>query len=119
VAVGAATERLLLFIGIPFAGLGTFLLALLIYSLYLKHKHPENYDTWLWWVNFLGGLAGTLTFCVPSVLALPILLAIGAQAESLWLGALFFVVGLLSAVALWLVARRQYEKRPRWQPKGE
>ena len=112
--VGALTEKVFLFIGIPFLCIGTVLLALLIYSLHLKARDPENYGTWLWWVNFVGGLCGALLFSIPSTLALPMLLLAGVETESLWLGALFSAVGVAVTVAVWLVARRQYGQRPRW-----
>ncbi len=121
VAVGALIERFFLIIGIPFLGLGSLILALLIYSLYLNVKHPENYGVWLWWINFIGGLSGALLFAIPSTLALPILLLIeraGADLdlapEARLIGAAFSVIGLAVMAVVWLVARRQYRGRPRW-----
>ena len=114
VVVGLLAQQVFLYVGIPFACLGAFLLALLVYGLHLKARDPGNYDAWLWWVNFLGGLSGALLFCIPSTLALPILLVLGERTESLWLGGLFSAVGVVVTAVVWLVARRQYRARPRW-----
>ena len=113
-AVGVEAEEIFLIIGISFLCLGALILILLIYSLYLKLAHPENYETWLWWVNFIGGLAGALTFAVPSTLALPILLLMGMDGQTIWIGTLFSVVGLAVLVGIWFVARKQYRERPKW-----
>jgi hypothetical protein len=113
VAVGVSEEEIFLFIGIPCVCLGILVLLLLTYGLYLKVKHPENYKTWLWWVNFTGGLAGALTFCIPSTLALPALLLLGEDGEALLIGAMFSVIGLVVTIAVGVLARRQYNKRPR------
>ena len=113
-AVGALVLEPLVFIGIPFLVLGGLILILLIYSLYLKLRHPENYEAWLWWINFIGGLLGALTFALPSTFALPILLILEVDEAPLWIGALFSAVGLGVLVATWLIARRQLQDRPRW-----
>ncbi len=113
-AVGVEAEEIFLVIGIPFLCLGAFILILLIYSLYLKLAHPENYETWLWWVNFIGGMAGALTFAVPSMLALPILLLMEMDSEALLIGASFSVIGLAVTIGIWFVAKKQYRERPRW-----
>lgn len=113
-AVGVEIEGAFLIIGVPFLALGLLILPLLFYSLYLKSAHPENYQTWLWWVNFVGGLAGALTFAVPSTLALPILLLAEMEDEALLIGAGFSVVGLAVTIGVWFVARKQYRERPRW-----
>jgi len=113
-AVGVLLEEFLLFIGIPFLCLGALILILLIYSLYLKLRQPENYETWLWWVNFIGGLAGALTFAIPSTLALPILLLLEMDDAAFLIGALFSVIGLAVTVGVWFVARKQYRERPSW-----
>ena len=110
-AVGALTEPFFLFIGLPFLGLGLFILVLLIYSLYLKVKHPEKYPGWLWWVNFIGGLAGALLFAVPSTLALPILLLVNVPSETIWVGALFSAIGAVSLIGIGLIARWQYNNK--------
>ena len=117
VAVGVAEEEIFLFVGIPFLCLGIAVLVLLIYSLYLKLKHPENYETWLWWINFIGGLAGALTFSVPSTLVLPILLLVEGDDETVVIGAVFSVIGLGVTIAVGLLARRQYQRRPQWVSK--
>ncbi len=113
-AVGVEIEGAFLIIGVPFLALGLLILPLLIYSLYLKFAQPENYKTWLWWVNFIGGLAGALTFAVPSTLALPILLLAEMEDEALLIGVGFSVVGLAVTIGVWFVARKQYRERPRW-----
>jgi len=113
-AVGVGVEEVFLIIGIPFLALGIFILLLLFYSLYLKLAHPENYETWLWWINFIGGLAGALTFAIPSTLALPILLLVEMDGEALLIGALFSVIGLAVTIGIWFVARKQYRERPKW-----
>ena len=113
-AVGILAEELFLFIGVPFLCLGVLVLILLICSLYLKLRQPENYQVWLWWVNFIGGLAGALTFAIPSTLALPILLLVEMEDEALLIGTGFSVVGLVVTIVVWLVARKQYRERPRW-----
>ncbi len=112
-AVGALTETFFLLIGIPFSCLGLLIIALLIYSLYLKLAHPEKYHTWLWWVNFSGGLLGALLFAVPSTLALPILLLVDAPSETIWIGVLFSAIGVVVSIAVGLIGMRQYRKRPR------
>jgi ABC-type Fe3+ transport system permease subunit len=68
-------------------------------------------------VNFIGGLSGALTFSIPSTLVLPALLLVDGNDETLLIGAAFSVVGLAVTVAVWLLARRQYEERPRWVSK--
>ena len=113
-AVGVLLEKFFLFIGIPFLALGVFVLLLLVYSLYLKLAHPENYQAWLWWVNFIGGMAGALTFALPSTLALPILLLMEMDGQAILIGTLFSVIGLGMLVGIWFVARKQYTGRPRW-----
>ena len=113
-AVGVWIEELFLIIGLPFLCLGALVLILLIYSLYLKLAHAENYETWLWWVNFIGGLAGALTFAIPSTLALPLLLLLEMDEQALLIGAGFSVVGLAVTIGVWFVARKQYRERPRW-----
>jgi len=113
VAVGALAERVFLYVGIPTLGVGVVLVSLLGYGVYLGVRCPEDLAAWLWWVNYIGGLCGALVFCVPSVLALPVLLLVGADHESLLIGAAFTVVGLAVSVGVWLVARRGYEHRPR------
>ena len=113
-AVGALVKRFFLLIGIPFLSLGVFILILLIYSLYLKLAHPENYYAWLWWVNFIGGLVGALTFALPSTLALPILLLAGTTGKNILIGALFSVIGMGTLVVIWFVARKQYGGRTKW-----
>lgn len=113
-AVGVLAEEIFLIIGILFLCLGALVLILLIYSLYLKLAHPENYETWLWWVNFIGGLAGALTFAIPITLALLILLLVEMDDEALLIGAGFSVVGLAVTIGTLFVARKQYQKRPRW-----
>jgi hypothetical protein len=115
VAAGVWVADFFLFIGIPFLGLGILIFTLLIYSLHLKLKCPENYKTWLWWINFIGGVAGVLTFSIPSMLALPILLLLGWDSGgNLLIGVVFLIVGLLVTVGAWVVGRNQYRKRPRW-----
>ena len=118
-AAGVWAEGVFLVIGVPFLCLGAFILPLLIYSLYLKFAQPENYKTWLWWVNFIGGLAGALTFAIPSMLMLPILLLIGMDDEALLIGAGFSVVGLAVTIGVWFVGRKQHRERPRWVRKNK
>jgi len=110
-AVGVKA-KVFLIIGIPFLCLGALVPILLIYSLYLKLTHPENYKTWLWWMDFIGGLVSALTFAIPSVLALPILLLLKMNDEALLIGAVFSVVGLVVMIGVWFVARKQYRERP-------
>nr|HID13046.1 hypothetical protein [Anaerolineae bacterium] len=119
VAVGVLEEEFFLFIGIPFLCLGIVTLVLLVCSLYVKLKHPENYKVWLWWANFIGGLVGALTFSIPSTLALPALLLMDGDDQLLLIGAVFSVVGLAVTVAIWLLARRQHRGRPRWVSKDK
>ncbi|MFZ5918745.1 MAG: hypothetical protein ACOYZ7_17555 [Chloroflexota bacterium] len=111
--VGALVEPFFLFIGLPFLGLGLLILALLVYGLNLKRQNPERYPIWLWWVNFIGGLAGALVFAAPSTLALPILLLVDVPSETIWIGALFSVIGIVTLVIITLIAKWQYGKRPR------
>jgi hypothetical protein len=118
IVVGVEEEEALLYAGIPCALLGLLLLAMLIYSLYLKLGQPENYAVWLWWVNFGGGMAGALLFAIPSTLAAPILLVL-EEDEMLWIGALFSAVGLAVSAGVALLARRQLRDRPRWTRKGK
>jgi hypothetical protein len=127
VAVGARAAKFFLFIGIPFLGLGMLVLILMACSLYLKVKQPENYEVWLWWVNFIGGLSGSLLFGIPSTFTLPALLlmeragmlAVRQGDEVRWIGAVFSVIGLGVLVVVWMIARRQYSARPRWVKKGK
>lgn len=112
--VGVLVEPFFLLVGLPFLGLGLFVLVLLIYSLYLKVKHPEKYPGWLWWINFIGGLAGALLFAVPSTFALPILLLLDLPADTLWIGVLFSVIGAIALVVVVLIGRWQYKKRLPW-----
>ena len=115
-----AEEIFFVIVGVPFLCLGALILPLLIYSLYLKSAQPENYKTWLWWVNFIGGLAGALTFAIPSMLMLPILLLlIEMDDEALLIGAGFSIVGLAVMIGVWFVARKQYRERPRWIRKNK
>lgn len=110
---GALVEPFFLLIGLPFLGLGLLILALLVYGLNLKRQNPERYQDWLWWVNFIGGLAGALLFAVPSTLALPILLLLDLPTETLWIGALFSVIGVASLIGIGLIARWQYNQKSR------
>jgi hypothetical protein len=119
VAVGVLAESVFVFIGIPFLGLGLLILSLMVGSLYIKVKRPENYGTWLWWVNFVGGLLGALLFAVPSSLALPLLLLLDMGDEALWIGALFSLIGVAVIAVVVLIARKQYRERPRWLRKDE
>ncbi len=119
VAVGARSARFFLYLGIPFLGLGLLVLILMVCSLYLKVKQPQNYEVWLWWVNFIGGLSGSLLFGIPSTLALPILLMVGVDGELWWIGAAFSVIGLGVLIVVWMIARRQYSARPRWVKKDK
>ena len=114
VAVGVAFKIPLTVIGVPILALGLLILAMMLYSVHLRARSPENYDTWLWWVNLIGGLAGVGLFAVPSLFALPVLLLVGGLEEFLWLGAVFSLVGAAVLVIVWFVARRQYRGRPRW-----
>ena len=118
-AAGVWVEEIFLIIGLPFLCLGALVLILLIYSRYLKLGQPENYKTWLWWVNFIGGLTGALTFAIPSTLALPILLLVEMDDEALLIGAGFSIVGLAVTTGVWFVARKQYRERPRWIRKNK
>ncbi len=112
-AVGALADPAFLLVGVPFLLLGLFVLALLIYSLFLKLKHPERYHTWLWWINFVGGLSGALLFAVPSTFALPILLLADVDADVMWIGALFSAIGVITCVVVAWIAARQFRNRPR------
>jgi hypothetical protein len=112
-AAGVLAETLFLTIGLPFLGLGLLVFALMAYSLHLKRKHPERYPIWLWGVNFIGGLAGARLFAVPSTLALPILLLVDVPSETIWIGALFSAIGVITLVIIALIAKWQYGKRPR------
>jgi drug/metabolite transporter (DMT)-like permease len=114
VVVGILGEELFLFIGTPFLFLGTVVLALLAFSLYIRLRHPEDHDAWLWWVNFVGGLSGALLFSIPSMLALPILLLVSEDDEALLVGAVFSVIGLATTIVVGMLARRQVRGRPRW-----
>jgi hypothetical protein len=110
--LGVWVEETLLLVGVPFLFLGGLILVMLIYSLYLKLNRPEKHPTWLWWVNFVGGLAGALLFAIPSTFVLPVLLLAGL-ADFVWLGALFTVIGAMATVAVGAIAVRQYRQRPR------
>lgn len=112
-AVGVLVWPFFLLLGIPFLCLGAFILVLMLYSLYLKRKHPQRYPAWLWWVNYAGGLSGALLFAVPSTLVLPILLLVGVPSETIWIGALFSAIGVITLVIIALAAKWQYGKRPR------
>jgi len=92
---------------------------MMLYSVHLKANDSENYVAWLWWVNFVGGLAGVGLFAVPSLFALPVLLLVGGLEEFLWLGAVFSLIGTAVLVTLWFVAKRQYRGRPRWSRREE
>src|SRR5574341_925965 len=49
-------------LGFIFFGLGAIPLAMMLIGLFIRANNPQNYDTWVWWVNFLGGLLGALAF---------------------------------------------------------
>ncbi len=104
--------------GVVFTALATVCLSIggvvflmMIYSLWVKWKNPENLEAWLWWVNFVGGLIGALFFIVPSILIEPTFSYIGVEVDTV--NALMFpIVGVAAAVMTFFIGRSQYRGRP-------
>lgn len=98
--------------------LGIAALLWMLGDLVLKLTGSPRRAAWLWWGNFALGVAGTLSFAIPSVLVLPAMLFLpdlfaGQDVtRDLWLGVLFFVVGGITLIALLILGRMKLRERP-------
>lgn len=107
-------------IGLIFFFIGSSVFLLMIASIYIRIKSPENENVFLWWINFAGGMTGALVFAVPSALVYPIFKLLPeniqkqAQNTSILLP-LFTALGLLVCTGIFFLARRQLRSRPRWK----
>lgn len=112
-------------LGVAFLALGLLVLVPMLVSLYVARRHPGDEVRWHWWSNFIGGIAGALVFAVPATLMLPgfaiaylmrpnVLFPPGVSpAKHLWLAALFTVLGVLTLVATWFLARMRLREKDR------
>ncbi len=80
---------------------------------------PWNRYVLDWIGNFLGGLLGACSFCVPATAVLPVFLLLAKRSPNyndtdLWLGLGFSTLGVLVSVAVFFVARAQWRYRPPW-----
>ncbi len=94
--------------------IGGVVFLMMLYSLWLKWKNPENLEAWLWWVNFIGGLMGALSFIVPSILIVPIFSYVGIEVDKI--NAMIFpIIGIAAALMTFFIGRSQYRGRPLWK----
>jgi hypothetical protein len=118
VAAGLVFEPMFALVGAPFVLLGLLIVGMMVAGLWVRRRRPADYEAWLWWTNFAGGVAGAAMFAVPATLALPGLLLLGDMGgERLLLGGLFTVLGLATGAGTFFVGRAQYRARPR-RPQG-
>ncbi|HPS59192.1 MAG TPA: DUF3592 domain-containing protein [Spirochaetota bacterium] len=100
--------------------LGAAVFLLIMVSLLIKRKSPQNENTFFWWINFTGGMTGALVFAIPSMFIYPIFTLFPenikqqAQNTSILLP-IFTIVGILVSIVIFFIARSQYRGRPRWK----
>lgn len=94
-------------------GLAVFLPMLI--SLFVVAERREQ---WHWWINFIGGLLGALTFAVPATLMFPVFLIAyltrpnalvpndAVASNNLSIAALFSVIGVVVLVAVFFLGRK-------------
>ena len=117
--------RAIQILGWTFFVLGLIVLLPMLATLYIRTKRPGREKVWHWWINFIGGVLGALAFAIPASFMFPIFLlahlirpnALFAPdvdaANNLWLAALFSVLGLITSVAIFFVAREKLKEDPR------
>lgn len=111
-------------LGWTFLILGLFVLLLMLVTLYVRIRQPEQEPVWHWWINFVGGLLGALAFAIPASLMFPMVAVAywtrpnplfppdADVTQTLWLGAMFSIVGVVTCVATFLVARIKLREDP-------
>jgi len=104
-----------------FLALGLAVLLPMLVS--LRIADPVRRDRFYWWVNFMGGLLGALSFAVPAALAFPIFLAAYVTrpnalvpddleaVNNLGVSAMFSLVGIVVLIALFFVGREMLRTR--------
>ena len=106
--------------------LGLIVLLPMLATLYIRVTRPERERVWFWWINFIGGLCGALTFAIPAALMLPLfslaylmrpnaLFPAGDAnpAHNLGIAALFSVIGLVVLAATMFLARASLRENPK------
>lgn len=116
--VNQIVSNLIRLLGGVFLALGVISLIWMIGDLVLMFRGSRHRDRWFWWGNFLLGILGALLFAVPALLLFPAMLlnpgvfAAGKLAENLPIGALFSIVGAVTMIVLYLIARSKLRERP-------
>ena len=113
-------------LGWAFVVLGLIVLLPMLATLYVRARRPERERVWFWWINFIGGLCGALTFAIPAALMLPLfslaylmrpnaLFPAGDAnpAHNLCIAALFSLIGLITLAATVFLARATLRENPR------
>ncbi len=107
-------------LGIACLLVGVPVLVMCFVPLFIRFSSPGNIEVWRWWTNFIGGMAGALSFALPSALIYPIYLflppAIREELGRRPFGLVIFTaVGVAVSAAVFFVARAQLRGRPRWR----
>lgn len=97
----------------PFFLIATTTFILGIWTIWIAFRSPQNMHNIHWWVHFIGGIVGALTFALPSIAVFPITQCFSV--EPLWLGALFTGLGLLTLLFVILYGRKLFIDRPHWE----
>ena len=118
VAIGA--------LGWVLLALGLIVLLPMLATLYIRATRPERERVWLWWINFIGGVCGALTFAIPAALMLPAFSlaylvrpnalfpdADPNAAHNLAIAALFSAIGLVVLLAVVFLARATLRQNPK------
>lgn len=125
-----AVTLLLRVLGGTFLLLGGVPLTLMLGSVWVARRSPENVPVWHWWTNFLGGLLGACAFAVPTSLLFPTFAVLylsrpnvlfpdeRVATQNLLLVLLFSAIGWVVLVVLFVVGRSKYRERPRCQSAG-
>lgn len=106
--------------GIVFLIIGGIIFIMSLTSLYVKTRYPQKEDLFFWWINFIGGLAGALTFALPSTFIYPLYSLIPYEYRLLAKNIdimlpIFTGIGILVDIAILYIARNQFKNKPHWK----
>lgn len=108
------------FIGVIFFMIGFPILCMTIISVVIAVTSKDNIETWYWWINFVGGIMGALSFALPSAFIYPLFFLVPSHIRDTMKNPhiilpVFTILGIIVGVLVFLVGRSQFRSRPRWK----